>query len=344
MPTGPTIADFRTMIESAPEAIIVCTPEKFLYLNAFAADRLGGDQASVIGHPLMEFLHPESVPAVVERIRELAATGESGPPLEVRLVARDGTVIVAETVSVPIVFDGQRAILGLFRDISRRAEAEQALRESEERFANAFRHSPHGMAFVSPEGRWLKANRALCEMLGYSEDELLQRSFADVTHPDDVTGDLEQLRRLVAREISSYNRIKRYQHKDGRIIWVSLAVSAVHDSTGMPIYFIGQIQDITHQREMEEQSLEGQRVAGVAETAIAVAHEMNNVLTVLVMNAELLAHDAAPEEIPGIAAEILSASNRIAAIVQRLRNVADLKSVDYLGEKKMLDLSARTAG
>lgn len=342
MPKGPTIADYRTMIESAPEAIIVYTPEKFLYLNAFAADRLGGDPASLIGQPIMEFVHPESVPVVVERFGELAATGRSGPPLEVRLVARDGTVIVGETVSVPIVFDGQRAILGLFRDTSRRAVAEQALRESEESFGNAFRHSPHGMAFVSTEGQWLKANRALCVMLGYSEDELLQRGIADVTHPDDVATDLEQLRRLVAREISSYNRIKRYRHKDGHFIWVSLAVSAVHDATGMPIYFIGQIQDITLQREVEERKLEAQRVAGVAEAAIAVAHEMNNVLTVLVMNAELLAHDATPEEIPGIASEILSASNRIAATVQRLRDVTDVKSVDYLGTKKMLDLSART--
>lgn len=332
------------MIESAPEGIIVYTPEKFLYLNAFAAARLGADAESLIGNPIMEFVHPESVPAVVERIRGVSAANQSGVPLDVRFVARDGTVIIAEVVSVPIVFEGQRAILGLIRDISRRVEVEQALRESEEKFGNAFRHSPHGMAFVSPEGRWLKANRALCEMLGYSEGELLQRSFADVTHPDDVTTDLEQLRRLVAQEISSYNRIKRYQHKDGRMIWVSLAVSAVHDAAGMPIYFIGQIQDITLQREMEERSLEAQRVAGVAETAIAVAHEMNNVLTVLVMNAELLAHGSAPEEASGIAAEILAASNKIAATVQRLRDVSALKSVNYIGETKMLDLSARTPG
>ena len=343
MPTALTIADYRTMIESAPEGIIVYTPEKFLYLNAFAAARLGADAESLIGNPIMEFVHPESVPAVVERIRGLSAASQSGVPLDVRFVARDGTVIIAEIVSVPIVFEGQRAILGLIRDISRRAEAEQALRESEERFANAFRHSPHGMAFVSPEGRWLKANRALCEMLGYSEGELLQLSFADVTHPDDVTTDVEQLRRLVAQEISSYNRIKRYKHKDGRIIWVSLAVSVVHDAAGMPSYFIGQIQDITQQREREERSLEAQRVAGVAETATAVSHELNNVLTVLLMNAELLANDAAPDEVPAITAEILSASKRIAATVQRLRDVADLKSVNYLGETKMLDLSARAA-
>ena len=149
------------MIETAPEGIIVYTPEKFLYLNAFAAQRLGGDQASFVGNPIMEFVHPESVPAVVERIRGLSAATQAGMPLDVRFVARDGTVIVAEIVSVPIVFEGQKAILGLIRDISRRVDAEQALRESEERFGNAFRHSPHGMAFVSPEGRWLKANRAL---------------------------------------------------------------------------------------------------------------------------------------------------------------------------------------
>ena len=339
MPSIATITDYRTMIESAPEAIIVYTSEKFLYLNAFAASRLGSDPASLIGQPIMEFVHPESVPAVMERISGPSAASHAGVPLDVRFVSKDGTVISAEIVSVPIVFEGRRAILGLIRDISRRTEAEQALRESEERFGNAFRYSPHGMAFVSPEGRWLRANHALCDMLGYSEEELRQRGIADVTHPDDIAGDLEQLRKLVDRKLTSYSRIKRYMHKSGANVWVSLAVSVVHDADGLPAYFIGQIQDITLQKEMQERSLEAQRLAGVAETATAVAHEMNNVLTVLLMNAELLANDAASEEIPGIAAEILSASSRIAATVQRLRNVADIKSVDYLGEKKMLDLS-----
>jgi len=343
MASDPAVGSFRTMVESAPEAIIVYTPEKFLYLNAFAAIRLGSDPASLIGQPIMQFVHPESVPAVIDRISGPSAASQVGVPLDVRFVARDGTVILAEIVSVPIVFEEQRAILGLIRDISRRTEAEQALRQSEERFGNAFRHSPLGMAFVSPEGRWLKANHALCEMLGYSEEELLELGIEDVTHPDDIPTDLEQLRRLVAREISSYNRMKRYRHKDGRHIWVSLAVSVVHDAGGLPAYFIGQMQDVTLQKEMQERSLEAQRIAGVAETATAVAHEMNNVLTVLMMNAELLAHGATAEETPGITAEILTASSRIAATVQRLRNVADPKSVDYLGETKMIDLSPATA-
>lgn len=340
MPKRPTLADLRTMVESAPEAVIVYTPEKFLYVNALAARRLGADPASLVGQPIMEFVHPESVPVVARRIRELSTTGEAGPPLDVRFVATDGTVIIAEIVSVPITFCGQKALLGLIRDTQKREMVEEALRESEQKFGTAFRQSPHGMAFVSPQGRWLKANRALCEMLGYSEDELLQCGIADLTHPDDIATDLEQLRRMSAGEITSYNRIKRYLHKSGRIIWISLAVSVVHDATGKPSYFIGQIQDITQEREREERNLEAQRVAGVAETATAVAHELNNALTVLLMNAELLAHDATPDEVPGITAEILSASKRIAATVQRLRDVADLKTVSYIGETRMLDLSA----
>jgi signal transduction histidine kinase len=109
----------------------------------------------------------------------------------------------------------------------------------------------------------------------------------------------------------------------------------------MPAYFIGQMQDVTLQKEMQERSLEAQRLVGVAESAVAVLHEMNNLLTVLTMNAELLA-GATPEEIPGLASEILSASNRIAATVRRLRDASALKSVDYLGGTKMLDLSTRT--
>ena len=340
MSTVLTTADYRTIIESAPEAIIVYTPEKFLFLNKFAADRLGSTTVSLVGRPIMQFVHPDDVPVVIERIRNVLKSGEGGGPLEVRFVALDSTVIPAEIVSVPIIFEGQQAFLGLIRDISRRVEMERALRESEEKFGNAFHQSPHGMAFVGPDGSWLKANRALCDMLGYSEEELLQLRISDVTHPEDVSDEVEKLRRLVVGEISSDNRIKRYLRKDGRVIWVSLAVSAVHDAEGAPIYFIGQIQDITRDREMEEQRAHAERLAGITETTIAVAHEMNNVLTVLMMNSELLAEGPSPEEMPEIASEILSASNKIAATVQRLRRLGVPDSVAYLGEIKMIDLSA----
>lgn len=342
MPAALRSGDFKAMVENAPEAIIVYNFETFLYLNPFAAERLESGGESLVGQPIMDFVHEVSKQLVVDRLRRLVETGTAGPAMDVTFVSRSGVAIPAEIVSVPITFDGHPAILGLIRDISKRSETERALRESEERFGNAFRYSPHGMAFVSLDGRWLRANKSLCEMLGYSEEELRDISFQTVTHTEDVKEDLAYLARLISGEISSYTRVKRYYRKDGRVIWASLAVSAVHGAAGEPIYFIGQIQDITLQRQLEQRSLQAERLAGIAETTVAVAHEMNNVLTALTMNAELLAHDASPDEIPEIALEILSASSRIAAIIQRLRNVADLKSVDYLGDKKMLDLSSGT--
>jgi signal transduction histidine kinase len=151
---------------------------------------------------------------------------------------------------------------------------------------------------------------------------------------------MEHISRLVKGQTSSYNRIKRYIRKDGKQIWVAVAVSAVHDAAGAPIYFIGQIQDITVQREMEAEAAQAERLKGIAEATIGIAHELNNVVTVLIMNSELLAQDARLEEIPEIAREILSASQRVALTVQRLRNVTEPRTIDYLGETKMLDLSS----
>lgn len=340
MPTALKHADFQAIVESAPEAIIVFNFEHFLYVNRFAAEQLGFESESLLGQSIMSFVPPESRQLVIDRLRQLAGTGQSGGPMEVEFVSRDGRVIPSEVVAVPISFEGQPAVLGFIRDISKRNEAERALRESEERFGNAFTYSPHGMGIVALDGHWVRANRSLCEMLGYSDEELQSLTVRSVTHPDDVAEDVELIKSLVERKIMSYNRIKRYYRKDGEMIWVSLAVSAVHDAAGKPIYLIGQVENITARRELERRSLQAERLAGVVETTVAVAHEMNNVLTSLAMNAELLATDASPEEIPALAGEILLASNRIAATVKRLRNVADMKSVAYMGDKKMLDLSS----
>ena len=341
MQKGETHAEYRTIVESAPEAIIVYANGRFLYVNTFAAQRLKADGESLIGQPIMTFVHPDSMEVVTTRLRQLHEQGPTGPPFEVKFIARDGTVIESEVVSVPITFEGQQAILTLIRDISRRVEAERALRESEERFGNAFRHSPHGMAFVSLDGRWLRANQSLCTMLGYSEEELQAITFKDITHPDDLPDDLEQVRAIISGKQDSYNKVKRYYTKDNRVIFVCLDVFAVRDSRGQILYFIGQVQDITSQRALEAEAAHGRWLAGIGETTVAIAHEMNNALTILMMNAELLAGgDSPPGEVHDLAAEVLAAAKRIEATVEGLARLAEPKTIEYVGEKKMLDLSS----
>lgn len=129
---------------------------------------------------------------------------------------------------------------------------DRELAEAEERFRSAFDNAPIGMALVGPDGRWLKVNRAICEITGYSETALLTRTFQSITHPDDLDADLAYVRRMLAGEIRSYQMDKRYYHADGHIIWVSLSVSLVRDAGGEPLYFISQVKDITHRRAAEE--------------------------------------------------------------------------------------------
>ena len=119
-------------------------------------------------------------------------------------------------------------------------------------FQSAFEFAAIGMALVSPEGKWLRVNRSVCKITGYSEAELLERTFQDITHPDDLDQDLEYVRKMLAGEIDTYQMEKRYFRKDGTIVWILLSVSLVRTKSGEPLFFISQIQDITRQKTSEQ--------------------------------------------------------------------------------------------
>ena len=141
--------------------------------------------------------------------------------------------------------------ISLAIEVRERAKAEAQLRESESRFHGAFDYAAIGMAIVSPEGRWLQVNLSLCQMLGYSESELLATSSHEITHPDDLEKDLRYVRQMLAGKISYYHLEKRYLHRRGNIIWIMLSVSLVRDSHGNPINFVAQIQDISDRKRAE---------------------------------------------------------------------------------------------
>ncbi|UJB72401.1 PAS domain S-box protein (plasmid) [Acaryochloris sp. 'Moss Beach'] len=130
-------------------------------------------------------------------------------------------------------------------------KTKQSLDESEARFAGAFQHAAIGMALVSPEGHWLKVNASICDIVGYSESELLSLTFQDITHPDDLGTDLRYIKQLLAGEIDHYDLEKRYIHKQGHEVWILLSVSLLHKDDGQPLYFISQIQDINKRKQAE---------------------------------------------------------------------------------------------
>lgn len=126
------------------------------------------------------------------------------------------------------------------------------LQESEEQFYSAFEYAPIGMALVSTEGKWVRVNRATCELLGRSEAELMSLGFQDITHPDDLDADLLQVKQMLDGTIQTYQMEKRYLLESREIVWVLLTVSLLRDREGNPRHFISQIVDITEQKRMVE--------------------------------------------------------------------------------------------
>ncbi|MDP3359191.1 MAG: PAS domain S-box protein [Lutibacter sp.] len=171
-------------------------------------------------------------------------------------------------------------ITGMLLDVTERKNAENLLKLSEEKFKNSFHHSPIGIALISPEGKWLKVNKAVCDIVGYSEEELLSKTFKDITHPDDLKEDLDYVNQVLKGEISTYTMEKRYFHKNGSIIWVSLSVSLVNDDKGAPLYFISQIKNISESRAAAKEMQKLNRIYAVLSNINQTIVRVNDAQTI----------------------------------------------------------------
>jgi len=247
---------FHQLADNITDAFWIRSPDlREVHYISPAFERIWGCSAeSLYRNPKqwVDFILPEDR----ERVLGAFATLTDAAPsisIEYRIARPDGEVrwIHVRGFQVRDAAGEVIRLTGIVSDITERKRAEEAMRESEERFSGAFEHAPIGVALVSPEGRWLKVNRALCELVGYSQAELLTRSFQDITHPEDLEVDLEYVRRMIAGEIRSYQMEKRYIHRQGHLVPALLNVSLVSDGEGRPRYFISQIQDITEHKRAE---------------------------------------------------------------------------------------------
>jgi diguanylate cyclase (GGDEF)-like protein/PAS domain S-box-containing protein len=146
-------------------------------------------------------------------------------------------------------------------DIIGQRERERARSDAQELLETAFSQAPIGIALVGLDGRWMKVNRALCEITGWTEAELCQRTLQDITHPEDLDADLAQVQRLLAGEITRYQMEKRYITRSHAQIWVLLSVSLVRDPVGRPRHFISQIVDISQRKRAEQRLREAEAEA-----------------------------------------------------------------------------------
>jgi diguanylate cyclase (GGDEF)-like protein/PAS domain S-box-containing protein len=164
-----------------------------------------------------------------------------------------------------------RGVFIVFTDITERHALEVRLHDSEQRFQQAFQHAAIGMALIFPDGHFQQVNAALCAMLGYDEDELLAMSWQQITHPDDVAGNVALASQIVAGKREAFHTEKRYVHKDGRLVHALLSVSLVRNDADQVNYLVTQVQDITQRKQFEDALFRERQLAEVTLNSIGDA-------------------------------------------------------------------------
>ena len=226
-------------------------------------------------------------------------SGEQVTSEELQMRKADGSPVWI-SLSVNALRDADGKVVksrSAVRDITERKRAEEALRASEERYRAVFDNAGIGIDLLDRDGRILQVNQSLLDMLGYSEEELHQLTFLDITHPEEREISKRNLEALMAGEIEFYRLEKRYLRKDRSILWADLTTSAIRGPNGEHSGTIGVISDITDRKKAEQereqlrnQLAQAQKMEAIGTLTGGIAHDFNNLLTIILGYSEMLLH------------------------------------------------------
>ena len=243
----------RVLAETSTDLICVLEPDGAVrYASPACRDLLGLEPDALLGRQFTDLVHAEDAAGVA------AVLGDSGgeeSPLSIthRMRRAEGSVWVETRLRV-VRDPAAGAVVechATVRDVAERMQSQAALAEAEERFRSAFEEAPIGMALTSPDFRFLRVNRALCQITGYTPAQLEGLPVASITHPDDLKADWEARGAMLEGELSSHRAERRYLHASGSAVWVAINSTLVRDADGKPLHFLSQMQDITERRRYE---------------------------------------------------------------------------------------------
>jgi len=251
---------YRILAETSSDLIfMIGRDDRVEYVNSCAAGLLGKIPGEITGDIRAHLFLPEQAnrqEKMLEHVFSTCIPSHSEGPLPV-----NGEMRWFDHVLMPIPdgVGGVRSVFGVSRDITRRKQAEDALRESEEKFRRIFDDGPLGMTIIDPEHRFTLVNRRFCDMLGYTAEELLGKLFEDVTHPDDIPRNRENMHRIHAGHISLVKEEKQYLRKDGTALWVAITVTPLRDRENRVTSTISIVEDITERKAAQARLVESER-------------------------------------------------------------------------------------
>jgi PAS domain S-box-containing protein len=222
------------------------------YVNDRTNEITGRSIEEILKATWFEAIYPEDKERVIcewDFAVETKTTFQS----EFRLQRPDGSIIWVLSQAIPALEREEELVgyVGSLTDITELKQSKESLKDAEEDLRATFEQVAVGVAHVDINGKWLRVNQKLCDIVGYSREELLERTFQDITYPDDLEADLNYVYQLLAGKIETYNMEKRYIHKDGSLVWIDLTVSLVKTQTFEPKYFIAAIEEINDRKQAE---------------------------------------------------------------------------------------------
>jgi diguanylate cyclase (GGDEF)-like protein/PAS domain S-box-containing protein len=283
---------YRTLYTRTPAIMHSITADgSLIHVSDLWLKTLGYTRDEVIGRKSSDFLTEDSRHlAIAQVLPEFLRTG-SCADISYQFITKDGRVLDMRLSAIAEKGADASDIqsLAVMNDVTARNRIDAALVQSELQFRGAFESAAHGMALVSTEGRFTQVNAALCDMLGYSEADLLSTDYQTITHPDDLAADEAHVLDLLHGVRAAYQMEKRYLHKTGRTLWVQLSVSLVRTKDGIPVHFVAQIQDITQNKDASERL---QTLLDTASDGIHVLDEQGNIVQFSLSFARMLGYTA----------------------------------------------------
>jgi two-component system, cell cycle sensor histidine kinase and response regulator CckA len=300
---------------------IADTDGRFRRLNPEWEKVLGYPLADLEGKRFLDFVHPDDLQATLAAFSQLARQ-EKLPSFTNRYRRKDGSYRWIDWRAYP---QGD-LIYAVGRDVTDRILVEKALQENEIRLRLTFDQAPVGAAMIGLDRRFLQVNDALCRLLGYQTQELIGKTFLEITHPEHTPADDENAQLLAEGKIDQYTTDKRYIRRDGKVVWVHLTARVVKDSSGRALYFLTMVEDITERKSAEAerarlqaQFLQAQKMESIGRLAGGVAHDFNNLLTVINGYSAMALDRMSPQDpLRNTIREVHKAGESAAALVRQL--------------------------
>lgn len=244
---------YRAVVDISPDGIAIASKGRHVFANQSLARIFGvSEPDELLGKPVMDYIHPDYRQIVTERMETQAKRGVLVPLIEEKMIRADGTVIQTEVAAAPLEYKGEQSILAIIRDITERKQAEEKLRESEERFRLAFENANTGMCLVDLDGKITRVNNKMCEIFGYRKEDLERMTVNDIAYPEDMDKSPAFMQKTLRGEIERDTFEKRYIHKKSHVVTCQISSSLVRDAKGKPLYFISHLHDITERKQAEE--------------------------------------------------------------------------------------------